>query len=239
MRIAVTGSIATDHLLVFAGRLALIRFNFFAIKHLTVEGNPTTLSSEEIIQRSGVLRGTNLFSVNIQEIQTKLKTHPYFKTVAVQRHLPDTLVIRVSEYLPEFILSTGRLYYVDPSGDIFKDITDSQDNRDFPVLTGISEEQILKEPARVKSTLQAAVELKRTYQQCPFQDSLGLSEIHFDKNLGFTLYPEKKKYSIKVGLKDFSEKISKLTDHWEQINQSKAAISSIDLNYPGKILMTL
>ncbi len=98
---------------------------------------------------------------------------------------------------------------------------------------------ILKDPAGVKTTLKAAGDLKRAYQQSPLFDSLGLSELNFDKNLGFTLYPEKKKYSLKVGLGDFPQKISKLKDHWEQIDQSKAGISSIDLNYPGKILMTL
>jgi len=66
-----------------------------------------------------------------------------------------------------------------------------------------------------------------------------LSEIHYEKNIGFTLYPEKKKYSIKVGLKDFSEKIKKFQEIWDKVQKSNARISSIDLNYPGKVLMTL
>jgi cell division protein FtsQ len=221
------------------GRYALTHLRFFSIAHLTVQGDPKTLSPEEVIRRSEVAMGDNLFAADIQGIQAKLKIHPYFKTVRVQRRLPNTLVIGVQEYFPEFILSTGRLYYVDRDGEIFKDVTETTDSRDFPVLTGIAEEMILEDAAGIKNVLKDAAELKRIYQQSALFASLGLSEIHYEKNIGFNLYPEKKKYSIKVGLKDFEEKLSKLTDHWEKIDQSKAGISSIDLNYPGKILMTL
>lgn len=221
------------------GRYALGRLRIFAIDRLEVTGEPKTMSVAEVLKRSGVEVGANLFEVDIQEVQSRLKTHPFFKTVTVQRRLPSTLIIGIQEYLPEFILSNERMYYVDPDGEIFKDITDTNDGRDYPVLTGISEEMVKSDPVGIKNALRSAVELKKIYQQSGLFPSLGLSEIHFDKNIGFNLYPEKKKYSIKLGLKDFAEKISKLTDHWEKIDQSKAGISSIDLNYPGKILMTL
>ncbi len=70
--------------LAVGGRYALSRLHFFSIEHLEVLGEPKTLKVEEIIQRSGVARGVNLFEVDLQEVQAKLKAHPYFKTVAVQ-----------------------------------------------------------------------------------------------------------------------------------------------------------
>jgi hypothetical protein len=124
-------------------------------------------------------------------------------------------------------------------GDIFKDITHSEDKRDFPVLSGVTDEMLLANPIKMKEALVEAVKLKNIYKQSDFYSSFGLSEIVFEKNIGFTLYPEKKKYSIKFGLKDFPEKIKKLQEFIGHMESSQAKISSIDLNYPGKILMTL
>ncbi len=224
--------------LIWGARLGLNHLKFFSVSEILVVGSPTTLKTQEVIERSGVEIGGNLFRVDIQQVQAKLKEHPFFKSVAVQRRLPHTLVLEVVEYTPEFILNTSRFFYVDQDGDIFKDITDTEDPRDFPVLSGIGED-LLTDPQKVKTTIREAVQLKRIYQQSPIFETLGLSEIHFEKNIGYNLYPEKKKYCIKVGLKDFAQKIQKMADHWHQIRDSKAGVSSIDLNYPGKILMTL
>jgi len=225
--------------LFWGGRYGLSRFRFFAIAKIDVLGEPKTLSTQEILERSGVQLGTNLFQVDIQGIQAKLKTHPFFKSVTVQRSFPHTLVIEVKEYYPELVLNTNRLYYVDENGEIFKDITDSDDSRDLPVLSGFTDESILTDPQGSRQAMRAAADLQKAFKEAPFADELGLSEIHYEKNIGFTLYPEKKKYSIKVGLKDFPEKIRKFQEIWDKVQKSSARISSIDLNYPGKVLMTL
>ncbi len=221
------------------GREALRRLEFFSLKRILVVGKPQTLSEAEILQRSGVKVGANLFKIPIKEIQIKLKEHPFFKSVVVQRHLPNTLVIEVKEYFPEFILNTGRLYYVDAEGEIFKDITNTEDKRDYPVLSGITEALLLTQALKIKEAISQAVQLKNVYKQSSYYSQFGLSEIVFEKNIGFTLYPEKKKYSIKFGEKDFSDKVKKLEEFWTRMENSQTKISSIDLNYPGKILMTL
>ena len=223
----------------FGAQRGMTRLEFFSLKKIQVLGEPQTLSEAEVIHLSGVPLGANLFKVDIQEVQKRLKEHPFFKSVSVQRRLPNALVIEVQEYHPELILNTGRLYYVDSDGEIFKDITDSQDKRDFAVLSGLSDDMILSEAAGSRQVLRQAVELQKIYTASPVFEKLGLSEIAYEKNIGFTLYPETKKYSIKVGLKDFGEKLKKFSEFYSRIENSKAAVSSFDLNYPGKILMAL
>ncbi|MFO1463962.1 MAG: FtsQ-type POTRA domain-containing protein [bacterium] len=225
--------------LFYGGGKVLTRFDFFALQKIVVTGAPKSLSEAEIIQRSGVQLGTNLFKINMKDVQFRLQQHPYFKFVSVQRQIPHTLVLEIREHLPEFVLNTGRLYYVDREGEIFKDITDSEDSRDLPVLSGFTDESILTDPQGSRQAMRAAAELQSLFKAASFAEQLGLSEIHYEKNIGFTLYPEKKKYSIKMGLKDFPEKIRKFQEIWEKVQNSNARISSIDLNYPGKVLMTL
>lgn len=225
--------------LAFGAHRALTRLEFFSLKKVLVLGDPQTLPETQVVQNSGAKLGTNLFKVDIQEIQKKLKEHPFFKTVSVQRRLPNALVIEIVEYRPEIILNTGRLFYVDSDGEIFKDITDSQDKRDFAVLSGLSDEMILADAAGSRQILRDALKLQKIYSVSPVFEKLGLSEIAYEKNIGFTLYPETKKYSIKVGLKDFEEKLKKFSEFFSRIESSKGAVSSFDLNYPGKILMTM
>jgi len=225
--------------LAFAGHRGLTRLEFFSLKKVLVTGESLTLPDAEVIRRAEVELGSNLFRIDLQEVQKKLKAQPFFKTVSVQRRLPNALVIDVQEYRPELILNTGRLLYVDSDGEIFKDITDSQDKRDFAVLSGISDETILADAAGTRKVLQQALKLQKIYAVSPVFEKLGLSEIAYEKNIGFTLYPETKKYSIKVGLKDFEEKLKKFSEFFSKIENSKASVSSFDLNYPGKILMTM
>ena len=221
------------------GRYGLTHLSFFSLQKVNVIGSPKSLSEADIIAKAQVELGSNLFKIDLEEVKKRIQNNSYFKLVSVQRRLPHSLTIEIQEYTPALILNTGRLHYVDQDGDIFKDITDSDDKRDYPILSGIDEEMLATEPAKVKTVLQNALQLKKDYQNLPAYEALGLSEIHYEKNIGFTLYPEKQKYSIKVGLKDFAEKMKKLGESWKQIEESKSSISSIDLNYPGKILMSL
>lgn len=217
----------------------LSRLELLALKKIEVLGNPKSLEPEAVIRLAGVEKGVNLFKIDLQEVQGRLKKHEFFKNTFVHRRLPGTLVIEVEEYLPEFILHTGRMYYIDSEGVIFKDITESDAPRDFPILTGVTEEFILRNPAKVREVMKDAVRLKAAYYKSEFYSRFGLSEVHFEKNIGFTLYPELKKYSIKFGTDDFPGKVEKLGEVWTQLENSKVKVSSIDLNYPGKVLMTL
>lgn len=220
-------------------RWSLQNLKFFSIKEISIVGEPSTLSKDEILRRVDVNRGENLFAVDLNAVQKTLQDHEFFKKINVHRSLPQTLVIEIEEYRPELVLYTGRSYYVDAGGEIFKDITETQDSRDYVIFTGITEEMVLSTPHQVKKQLRRAIDLKKSYLKTEFAEKYGLSEVHFEKNIGFTLYPEQQKYSIKFGIKDFGEKTKKLTQVLEKLNQSKVKFSSIDLNYPGKVLMTL
>jgi len=224
---------------IWGGRELIFRLEIFSLQEILVDGETKTISRKEILKRVGAKTGTNLFSINLQEIHSRLGKHEFFKKISVQRSLPHSLVIRIQEFVPVFVLNSGRIYYVDEEGIIFKDITDTRDKRDYVILSGISEEEILSQPEHLKKMVQRASQLKSEYEKTQFSREFGLSEVQFQKNIGFTLFPEKKKYSIKVGNKDFSSKLQKLSQVLTKIHSSQVKFSSIDLNYPGKILMTL
>ena len=220
-------------------RYALKNLELFSLKQILITGEPQTISKEEILKRVQVPLGTNLYSLDLNQIRDRLKGSEFFKKISVHRRWPHTLVVDIQEFQTEFLLYTSRFYYVDREGILFKDITDTQDSRDWVIFTGITEEELLSRPNQVRKLLQQGFRLKEAYLKTEFAKNFGISEIHFEKNNGFTLYPEKQKYSIKFGYQDFGEKIEKLSQVLEKLHQNKVKFSSIDLNYPGKVLMTL
>ena len=82
---------------------------FFKLETVVIEGS-SRYSEEEILSVFGVETGENLYSFNAGELETKLvKNLPYLSEVKIDRDLPSTIVIRISEKKPDM--------YVEISGD--------------------------------------------------------------------------------------------------------------------------
>ncbi|HEX5033162.1 MAG TPA: FtsQ-type POTRA domain-containing protein, partial [bacterium] len=171
--------------LIWGGRMALMRFDFFALRKIEIVGSPQSLSQTEILKRSQVTLGTNLFRIPVAEVQGRLLLHPYFKSVSVQRRLPHSLVIDIRERLPAFVMNASdRLFYVDADGEIFKDISESDDSRDLVVLSGFDEDQILLEASTTRKRIADAALLQKLFRETDFGAAMGLSEIQYEKNIG-------------------------------------------------------
>jgi len=70
---------------------------FFRMDHIVVTGNER-YTGEEVLEASGLETGGNLYMLNKFEIkETIFATLPYVEEVAINRRLPDTLLIEVRE----------------------------------------------------------------------------------------------------------------------------------------------
>lgn len=223
----------------FGSHWGLSHLEIFNLKDILITGAPQSISKAQVLKRIKIPLGSNLYNIDLDKVRESLKGNAFFKKISVHRRWPHTLVIHIQEFRRAFVLYTSRFYYVDQEGILFKDITETQDSRDEVIFTGITEEELLSRPHQTRRALKKAFQLKAAYLKTPFAERFGISEIHFDKNNGYTLYPEQQKYSIKFGHQDFGEKIEKLTQVVEKLHQKNIKFSSIDLNYPGKVLMTL
>lgn len=79
----------------------------FLIRQLDVTSSGR-LSEEHIREFSGVTEGLNIFDVDINAVRQKLEDGPLVKSAEVQRKLPETLVIRVSERTPLARIAHGQ-----------------------------------------------------------------------------------------------------------------------------------
>jgi cell division protein FtsQ len=134
------------------------------------------------------------------------------------------------------IVNMGCLYYVDRKGDVFKPLS-SGDSLDFPVITGFAEEELVKDPAGNREALQkgiALIAVLKTAQSFRLED---VSEVHFDKGFGFTIFTSNGGVPVKLGNEGYSEKLERLARIYRDIQPQMLTLEYIDLNYLDKIIV--
>ena len=68
----------------------------FTVRQVDVTGN-RQVSAEEIIRRSGIRRGTPIFSLNREEIERGIEQNPNLKFRYMEKELPGTVTLAVQE----------------------------------------------------------------------------------------------------------------------------------------------
>lgn len=83
---------------------------FFKIESIQVVGD-TRYAKEQLIDAAGIRRGENLFRVSQKDSSEKLIAgYPYIAQVRLQRVLPNSLLLHVTEAQPKAAIETGQAY---------------------------------------------------------------------------------------------------------------------------------
>jgi cell division septal protein FtsQ len=209
------------------------------INNILIDGAGGNLTTGAILSKSGLSVGMPIFGVDLREVVHRLEDEPWIDQVKVKLRLPHTLLITLTRHEPQLILSVGKFYYLGSRGEIFKEIDGTQDSRDFPILTGLSREDIEQDPPRAREIFHQALMLLSAYNAESAAQSLGLSEIHYDKATGFSLYPEKEHFRVLVGFDPFERKLKRLGQALDKLKKMNQSFAGIDLNYEGRVILTL
>ncbi|MFO1518085.1 MAG: FtsQ-type POTRA domain-containing protein [bacterium] len=209
------------------------------INSILIDGAGGSLTTGAILHQSGLSVGMPIFTVDLREVVRRLEENPWIDHVKASRRLPHTLLITLTRHEPKMILSVGKFYYVDEKGRIFKEITDRSDSMDYPIFTGLTRDEFEQDPPRGREILKEALKLLAAYDVREESKDLGLSEIHFDKTAGFSLFPEKEHFRVLVGFDGFEAKLKRLDSALQKLKKLNQSFASIDLNYEGKVILTM
>jgi cell division protein FtsQ len=211
------------------------RTTFLKLEKIQVSGLQR-LKRDEVVALAGVKPGDAMLHLDLSQVAEHVKKNPWVEKVRVNRYFPRTLSLEVTEWQPAAIINMGFLYYLDRNGEIFKPLSQG-DNLDFPVITGISEEDLAKDPAGCGSMLKTAlqiVDLLRTGTVVRLED---ISEIHVDKGYGYTLFTAQGGVPVKLGNDCFQEKLARLSRIYKDLSAQLGTLEYIDLNYNDKIVV--
>ena len=163
---------------VWCGGQWLMRVGFyqndqFSIRTIDIRTNGV-IDPAQIHRWSGSRKGDNLFQTDLMRVKRDLETVPMIKSVAVDRVLPDTLRIRVSERNPVaqvFLYRqspNGRLewqtFWVDQHGFVMKPLNPKltlrkRSKKWLQVLVGIKQTDLLPGRAIKSAQVKAALQL--------------------------------------------------------------------------------
>ncbi len=123
--------------------------------------------------------GMNLFALNLAEVRRSLLTVPLIKSASVERVLPDTLRVRVSERTPVARLSAGAgfQFAVDREGVV---LGPSSRGPNLPLLTGVHEPGLSPGTHILAAPFQDALEALDYCESAGLGRHFRLSEIAVD-----------------------------------------------------------
>lgn len=105
----------------------------FNIAQIQVEGNEK-ITKETIQSLSGLQIGENIFRFQKSSVEANIKQEPYIQEVEIQRNLPNTIVLKVTERHTKYVIEVGNGYlYLNNQG-YFLEISDTKP--EVPILRG-------------------------------------------------------------------------------------------------------
>jgi cell division septal protein FtsQ len=214
---------------------AVSSVTLFSLKNIEVS-RTKHLTRDEILGLSGVEPGKDMLRMNLKLMGESLLQNPWVETVRINRYFPDSVSISITEREPVAIVNMGFIYYLDRKGNVFK-VLNQGDKLDFPVITGFSEEEIGADPKGTREALVSSCDLLKILREKGAFILADVSEIHYDKGYGFTLFTASGALPVKVGSGDFPAKVERFARIYRDLMVQLPTIHYIDLDYNDKIIV--
>lgn len=213
---------------------------FFRVKNITVSGN-VRYTEDEIREACGVEPESHMYLMNKFDLQKKLREKlPYIETVRINRRLPDTLMVTVTECTHIYAVTQGGVSWVfcvsDGRGRIV-DRMEPADARYLPQVEGCT----LLAPS-VGSTIVIATEDEKDARQesllalLTAADAAGevgrISAYHLD-NAAYLSVDYAGRFEVRMPYEaDYSYMLAYLSRVMEQLGSNETGI--IDLTIRGE-----
>jgi cell division septal protein FtsQ len=194
------------------------------------------LSRDEVVELTGVRPGDSMLGLRLRRIGEQLAKNPWIESVQVRRYFPHSLSIEVVEREPVAVINMGFLYYMDAKGEVFKPLTQG-DSLNFPVITGITEEELARDPKGTKEMLTGAVALMNMLKKGSSFTLADVSEIHIDKGFGLTLFTVAGGVPVRLGTEGYEAKLARFATVYGELKEQMAAVEYIDCDYQDKIIV--
>ncbi len=198
-----------------------------ALEEVRISGVDEVIK-RELIEISDLDSQLSLFTINLRDLKKKMESHPWVRKVELEKSFPDLLLVRAEREIPYAIAALDKLYYINRWGEPFKELEYS-DNKDFPVITGISpgnndRDHYLKLAAGILSVFESD---KGAWSMDD------LSELHFEKGKKVSLYSTSIQVVLKVGYDELAVKkkeLKRIIEHLKETGRIHM-VKAIDLDY--------
>jgi cell division protein FtsQ len=189
---------------------------------------------EDLLRRSGLVRGGNLFHQDLGAAARAIEAHPWIKSARLQRVPPSRIVIEVQEHVAVAQVQLGSLYLLDADGALFKRAAPG-DGIDLPLVTGLPRDEFLARRPEAQLRFFTALQLLDAWRDeglPPVQ----LSEVRVDDDSGVTVFARDeqggpgKVQEIRVGTRAFAQRLRRLAQVRAALARRGERAARIDLD---------
>lgn len=127
----------------------------------------------------GPIQGPGLWQVNLKEVTARLKRHPWIEAVAIERRLPDRLILTIRERVAWARLEGARSYWVSGDGLVLQRAP-QEDRRSLPRLVGWPQEggPGYRPGERIQEIeILRALEILQEARHCPWALQQGIRQV--------------------------------------------------------------
>lgn len=179
----------------------------FVIKQFGIKGavEYTEEQAQELAQRLGLEKETNLFGFDKTQMQNKAKYYlPEFDSVTIKRSLPDKIIFAVKEATPAMYIAENGKNYILSEGLRVTSVTDDASIPENLSLIRIYASDVVKCQAGefLKTSSGSDQVLKELYAVLSEEGIVGeISEINVENKFAVSLL-YKKRFTVKLGSAD-------------------------------------
>ena len=173
-------------------------------------------STDALAGRANVILGSNLFTVDLDEVAREVAQEPWVERAHARRELPGTIAVDVVEREAACTVALGPLYLSDAEGRVFKR-ANPDEAAALPVVTGIEREQYLAEPEEARAAVREALTALNAWRADSKRPALG--ELHVDKLLGVTVYTAHNAVGVRLGRVDgtLADRLRRFDTVWREL----------------------
>jgi cell division protein FtsQ len=224
--------LASSGAVAWGARRYLVTSPRFALRTLQVDGN-VRLSPQEVAERGGLRLGDNVFALDLAEVERSLANEPWIANVRVQRKLPGSVIVAVTEHDPLALVSLqSELFLVSRAGRVFKQ-ADPNDPLDLPVITGIDVRDVASDREGVEKEVQRALDVIDELGKSPLGQRFPVQEIHLERDGSLQAIVGRDAIALHLGRPPFRGKLEQAARVVDEVAARKAQPSIVFLDNEG------
>jgi cell division septal protein FtsQ len=222
----------------------------FAIQQIDIQTDGV-ISPEQLRRWSVVKPGENLMALDLARVKRDLELAPLIKSASVERILPGTLRIRVTERVPVAQINVPCLragggielmvFQVDEEGYVMlpldprqRAVPLSQTDSQLPVISFVNVSE-LQPGRRIESAqVKAALQLIADYERSPMAGLVDLERIDVTSPEVLTVTTEQGS-KVTLGLQNFSSQLARWREIYDRCLALNKTIGTLDLAVANNI----
>lgn len=213
----------------------------FAVKQIDVDGLRRR-TREKVIDLGRLTPGSNIFSVDTAEVERAILADPWIREVEVERRLPATIHIELTEREAGALAMIGeQMLVVTRAGEPFKKY-EASDPADLPIITGVSVDEPGHEPALERARIATALEVLRHYDRTALARANAVQEIHLTPGGQIVLVVGKAGISLHLGAGPWAKKLVMAERVLGRLRGHKGSVAAVFLDnhaHPERVVVRM